>query len=34
MITTVMTTQEVADRLSQLFKEYKWNEEREKIIQR
>lgn len=28
----VMTTQEVADRLSQLFKEYKWNEAQEELF--
>jgi len=28
----VMTTQEVADRLSQLFKEYKWTEVHEELF--
>ena len=28
----VMTTQEVADRLSQLFKEYKWNEAQDELF--
>jgi len=28
----VMTTQEVADRLSQLFKEYKWSEAQEELF--
>ena len=28
----VMTTKEVADRLSQLFKEYKWNEAQEELF--
>ena len=28
----VMTTKEVADRLSQLFKEYKWKEAQEELF--